>query len=330
MGGKGLFYWGNKYTNHIVQVERQTKKGVLKMVVKNEQTKNQSWWNNATLPFPFNNRGEVVVATPEKFKIKVDGQEVEVTKDELIELAQKGKDYTKKTQELADKEKTLNAETTRVAGLKAIVDEMEADPKLKETLNKVYSDFKSGKISKSDDTKDRNLKLLDKRIDESSDPATREQLKEIREIIKEETPDTKGLEDKISKLENELLLIKNSAIIGQTERVESQLQKLEEKFGTELVSKYKKDIMATAIKFPNQTVNKLLYHFADDSEIETALLKQAKTKEKEELDRKKKGSSPSGAEGSFVAKTPLEKDKRTGRVTTSSLIQRIKERLGTA
>lgn len=30
-----------------------------------------------------------------KFKIKVDGQEIEVTKDEMIELAQKGKDLAK-------------------------------------------------------------------------------------------------------------------------------------------------------------------------------------------------------------------------------------------
>lgn len=265
----------------------------------------------------------------EKFTIKVDGQDVEVTKEELIELAQKGKDYTKKTQELSEKEKALNAEATRVSGLKAIVDEMEADPKLKETLNKVYSDFKSGRISKSDDTKDRNLKLLDRRIEEASDPATREQLKEIREIIKQETPDTKGLEDKISKLESELNLVKNAAILGQTDRIDVQLQKLEEKFGAELVNKYKEQIKATALKFPGQTVNKLLYHFADDAELETALFNQGKKKEKDELDRKKKGSAP-GELDSLTAKTPLEKDKRTGRVTFESIKQRVMERLGRA
>jgi len=271
---------------------------------------------------------ETIVKPPDqsKFKIKVDGQEIEVTQDELIELAQKGKDYTKKTQELADKEKTLNAETARVAGLKAIVDEMEADPKLKETLNKVYSDFKSGKIAKPG-IQDSNLKKLDKLIEDTSDPAQREQLRDIREIIKEETPDTKGLEDKISKLETELSLIKNAAIIGQTDRAEVQLQKLEEKFGAELVNKHKKDIMAMAIKYPNQSVSKLLFHFADDSEIETALLNQAKKKEKDELDRKKRGSSPGGTEPSFVAKTELKKDK-AGRVTFESFKQRVLERLG--
>ncbi len=265
------------------------------------------------------------------YKIKVDGQDVEVTQDELIELAQKGKDYTKKTQELAEKEKTLNTEAARVAGLKSIVDEMEADPKLKETLNKVYSDFKSGKIAKSDVAKDSSLKLLDKRIDEASDPGTREQLKEIREIIKQEAPveEVSSLRNEIKTLREEIALVRNAATLGQTDRVETQLQKLEEKFGADLVGKYKKDIVATALKYPNQSVNKLLYHFADDSEIETALLKQAKTKEKEELDRKKRGSS-SGTDDSFVAKTPLEKDKRTGRVTFESIKQRVLERLGKA
>lgn len=265
-----------------------------------------------------------------KFKLTVDGQEIEVTQQEVLELAQKGKDYTKKTQELADKEKALKAEETRVSGLKAIVDEMDADPKLKETLNKVYSDFKSGKIAKSDDKKDSNLKKLDRLIENTDDPAQREQLRDIREIIKEETPDTKSLEDKVSKLENELSLIRNAALVGQTDRIESQLQKLEEKFGADLVGKYKKDIMATVLKYPNQAVNKVLYHFADDSEIETALLSQARKKEKEELERKKRGASPSSSDLSFVAKTPLEKDKRTGRVTMESFMQRVKERMGKA
>lgn len=263
----------------------------------------------------------------QKFVIKVDGQDLEVTKDELIELAQKGKDYTKKTQELSNQEKALKEQEVRVAGLKTIVDEMEADPKLKETLNKVYSDFKSGKISKSDDTKDRNLKLLDKRIDETSDPGAREQLREIRDIIKQEAPDTKGLEDKISKLEIELATIRETALIGQSDRTEVQVEKLKEDYGDELVNKHKEEIKALALKYPRQSVENLLLHLADKSQIRSALLNQAKEKEKKELERKKRGASPSGTETSFTAKTELKRDK-AGRVTIESLKDRILERLG--
>jgi hypothetical protein len=264
-----------------------------------------------------------------KFKIKVDGQEVEVSQEEMIELAQKGKDYTKKTQELADKEKSLNAEATRVAGLKSIVDEMEADPKLKETLNKVYSDFKSGKVAKPEN-KDSNLKKLDRLLSETTDPAQREQLRDIREIIQQEAPigEVSTLKEEIKNLREEIASVRNAAVIGQTDRIEVQLKKLEEKFGTDLVNKHRKDIVATSLKYPNQSVNKLLYHFADDSELETAILVQSKKREKEELDRKKRGSSPSGTGTSFVAKTELSKDKKTGRITFESLKSRIMERLG--
>jgi uncharacterized protein YdhG (YjbR/CyaY superfamily) len=263
-----------------------------------------------------------------KFKIKVDGQEKEVTKDELIELAQQGNDYTKKTQTLAEERKTLEAEKARVAGLKSIVDEMETDPKLKDTLNKVYSDYKSGKISKSEVVQDRNLKKLDKLIDDTSDPAERERLREIRTIIKEETPDNKDLVDKVAKLEAELSLVRNATITAQSEKIEGSLEKLVEKYGADLVKKYEQDIKATALKYPNQSVAKLLFHFAEDSEIETALLKTAKQKEKEELDRKKRGSSPGGSESSIAVKTPFEKDKRTGRTTIESFKNRVLERLG--
>ena len=261
-------------------------------------------------------------------KIIVDGQEVEVTKDELINLAQQGKHYTKSMQELRKKEEALRVEETRVSGLKSIVDEMEADPRLKETLNKVYSDFKSGKISKSDDIKDRNLKLLDRRIEETSDPATREQLKEIREIIKQESPveEVSSLRNEIKSLREEISIVRNAALVGHNDRTEIQLQKLEEKFGADLVGKYKKDIITLSLKYPATSVNKLLYSLVtDDTEIENALLNQAKKREKEELDRKKRGSSFGASEDSFVSKTELKKDK-FGRVTHESLLGRISER----
>lgn len=264
----------------------------------------------------------------QSFKIKVDGQESEVTQDELIELAQKGKDYTKKTQILADKEKALKAEEARLAGMKTIVDQMDADPKLKEALNKVYNDYTSGRVSKPVNT-DKDLKLIDKRIAEATDPGVKQDLMEIKEIITERAKEIAEqiADEKIAKIQDELTLLKNATTVGQSERIEIQLSKLEEKFGADLVNKYRNDIKAMSLKYPHQAVQKLLYHFADDSEIESALLNNVKKREKEELDRKKRNAFPGGAEGSFTAKTALSKDK-SGRVTISSLKQRVLERLG--
>lgn len=295
------------------------------------KSQNQSWWNNKNASFPFNNRGEVVVVPESKFKIKVDGQELEVTQDELIKLAQEGKDYTKKTQALAEDRKALKAEETRLAGMKTIVDQMDADPKLKEALNKVYNDHLSGRVSKSSNGGDKDLKLIDKRIAEATDPGVKQDLIEIKEIITERAKEIAEqiADEKIAKIQEELTLLRNATAVGQSERIEIQLSKLEEKFGADLVNKYRDDIKAMSLKYPHQVVQKLLYHFADDSEIDTALLSNVKKKEKEELDRKKRNASPAGGEGSFIAKTALTKDK-SGRVTVSSLKQRILERLGRA
>ena len=219
---------------------------------------------------------ETIVKDPDvqsKFKIKVDGQELEVTQDELVGLAQQGKDYTKKSQALSIEKEAIKAETARLAGLQSILNEMEQNPVLKEAINKTWADVKSGKIAKSDN-KDSNLKKIDKLIEEASDPAEREKLRDIRTIIKEEAPstNTKSLEEMIVALREEVSALRNTQNIGQSERVENQIAELEKKFGTDLIGKYKADIKAMAVKYPNQSVSKILYHFADDSEIEAAIL----------------------------------------------------------
>ena len=50
-----------------------------------------------------------------KFRVKVAGEEVEVTQDELIRGYQREADYTKKTQTLAEERKAVEAERARIA-----------------------------------------------------------------------------------------------------------------------------------------------------------------------------------------------------------------------
>jgi hypothetical protein len=67
---------------------------------------------------------ETPEVTPEpKRKLKVDGQEIEVTEAELVTLAQQGKDYTKKTQQLA-------AERDAMAPYDALIRQLNSDPNL--------------------------------------------------------------------------------------------------------------------------------------------------------------------------------------------------------
>lgn len=59
------------------------------------------------------------VEQPQTHKLKINGEEKEVSYDELIKLAQMGGDYTRKTQELAAERKRYDELLTKVAGQKA-------------------------------------------------------------------------------------------------------------------------------------------------------------------------------------------------------------------
>lgn len=60
---------------------------------------------------------------PEKKKIKVDGQEIELTEEELIARAQQGEDYTRKMQRLSEERNAL-------APYQALLKQLQTDPDL--------------------------------------------------------------------------------------------------------------------------------------------------------------------------------------------------------
>jgi hypothetical protein len=59
--------------------------------------------------------GEEEQAEEPVFTVKVDGKEISLKQSELIELAQKGSDYTNKTMAVAEERKAVEAEKARVA-----------------------------------------------------------------------------------------------------------------------------------------------------------------------------------------------------------------------
>jgi len=65
---------------------------------------------------------EPVQDEPKRFKVKVHGEELELSEDELISYAQQGADYTKKTQQLAEQRKALEAEMRSVEEAKQLRD----------------------------------------------------------------------------------------------------------------------------------------------------------------------------------------------------------------
>ena len=59
---------------------------------------------------------------PQNYRIKVGGEEKDLTYDELVSLAQQGADYTKKTQQVAEQRKAVEAERQAVEEAKQLRD----------------------------------------------------------------------------------------------------------------------------------------------------------------------------------------------------------------
>lgn len=256
-----------------------------------------------------------------KYKIKVEGQEKEVDLHELLELAQKGDDYTRKTQALAEKERSLKAQEESVAALRNVLSDMEANPDLKEVMNKVYTDMKSGKISKSDLVKDRHLNKLDKLIDESTDASEREKLKDIRQIILEETGAT-GLREEVVALRNKVSFLENNVAFGQNDRADSMIKSLKGEYTEELVNKYAADIRSAAIKSPGLDPEKILWHFATKDEVKSGILSQVEKEKKSEIERKQRGSTAAMTSTLGAVEAPRDKQ---GRVSWSGVIRNLRE-----
>jgi len=262
--------------------------------------------------------------TPEQGKIKltIQGQEKELSIDELKEYASKGIDYTAKTQEIAEKRRQLEAAESEIKEVKSIVDEMKQDPKLADALNKVYADFKSGRTAKSEGTKDSNLRTLDRLINDEVDPNQRESLRQMRTIIAEEA-NVPGLKDEINSLKDEIKNLRNITQVSHNARIKSALDTLEKDYGKEIIDKHRKNLEYMLNKYPNQDAKSLLYNFAaNDTDFEKLLLDRARKREKEELERKKRGASPTGDSTSQATRLEPKRD-RKGRIDTRDLIQRL-------
>lgn len=97
-----------------------------------------------------------------KKKLKWEGTEHEVTEDELVELAQKGFDYTQKTQRLAEKERSL-------APLEGLAKTIESDPAFAAHLREYFLKGKEPKAEPEpefDDPLDKIKYDIEKKVTE--------------------------------------------------------------------------------------------------------------------------------------------------------------------
>ena len=259
-------------------------------------------------------------ATDVKHKIKVGGVEKELTYEQLVEAAQKGEDYHAKTTELSQRKKELETQEANLGEWKNIIKKIDGDPKLRDTLSKTITDYEKGTVSTS--TVDRNLKTIEKRIEEAPDAETREQLEEARQMILEVSK-SQEMEKELIAVREELAFLRSNTLSNISDRVEKGLSDISNTFGKDVVEKYKNEIRLAANKYPNQSIKKLFFYYASDEDAENALLNKAKVEKEKEHQTKTNGSMAGGGTTTHT-KIEAPRDKK-GRVDWSALGQKLKD-----
>jgi hypothetical protein len=146
---------------------------------------------------------------------------------------------------------------------------------------------------------EKNAKLLDQLI-EKSDPETREALGQWRKIIAEEA------QEAIKAVREELSAIKSDTISTRRERLVVEIDGLREKYGDELIDKYKDTLIEAGLKYKAPAKN-LLHSIAPD-EVEETILAKA-NKGKKPLTEEKKNAITSSS--NVVSNEPVDTKKTT-------------------
>lgn len=126
---------------------------------------------------------------PETVKIKVQGEEMELTHEQLVEMAQKGEDYTRKTQALSEREK-------RLTGYEGLINLANTDPKFRQYLQ----EFDRSAPAKPDAPVEEVV------VDDTppEDPVERVKWEAQKETLKAVAPMIDGLRQEIATVKQEV------------------------------------------------------------------------------------------------------------------------------
>lgn len=205
-------------------------------------------------------------------------------------------DKLEKKLELADK--GIQSKLKEVADLKTVKESLAQRGLTAMEIDTAVSEYLTRKNTPKD--ADKNTKLLDQMI-EKSDPETKEALSQWRKIIAEEA------QEAIKTLREELSVVRNETISTRRDRIEKEVDSLREKYGDELVDKYKNDLIESALKF-KAPVRNILHSIAPD-EVEETILAKANKGKKPLTEEKKQAitssSTVTSSETTDIRKTSL-------------------------
>ena len=245
----------------------------------------------------------------------------------IAKVTGKVKDYDigvkTKFEDLAEERKQLKDRETGLDELSRLRDEIKGNPALEKQVTELINKSRAG-LPISEKKLDNSLSKIEQAIASATEPEQREQLRQLQDIIKEES--VKGVSsDELASVKQELADLKRSTNAGISSGVDKHVEDLSDRFGKDLVGKYAQDIKAMAFKYPEYLTNgkfsRILYNLADDSEIDDAVLKSAQRKKEVELKRKEAGTFPGSTSTPSAIEIPKDK---SGRTSFSKLFSNMK------
>ena len=235
--------------------------------------------------------------------------------------------YRKKTEALAEEKKSIKAQEEELLNLRAIQKKLKDNPELSTAIDKVFDEHRSGKLNKPTNNQQEAEAEIDKMIADTTDPAQREALRETKTIMLDlikrnpQGADNKELKEEVASLKEKIEAIGSVTNRSVADRVDSEISTLEDEFGKDFIAKYREDVKALAIKYPNYNCQTILFQqAANDAELEKALLTRAEKRKKGELKRKIDASEPGGP--SVTDEIKPEKDS-AGRVNLRNYVRNL-------
>ena len=147
-------------------------------------------------------------------------------------------------------------------------------------------------------------RLLDSLMEQTQDPASRETLRQLREIIRQETG-LDGLRKDMTELRQLVDTGRQNSQQTRYQGLQGELKELTTRYGDALVEKHREAIISYINQNPSYTARRMLHMVADPDELDQALELRARSKPKQDGQEPPKGKVPSPT--STASEHPSEK-----------------------
>lgn len=185
--------------------------------------------------------------------------------------------YTRKTQELSAREQEIR--------------------QVAENLKAAQGTRQEGRAF--DAAQEAGLKKLDALMKNTADPQARETLRDLRDIIAEETELPK-LRKELEELRSFVNGIRQETTVTRAQGLDKEISELSRQYG-QIVEKHSDQIKKLGVQYPQFNAEKLLYSVADPDEIRQALVVQSKKTKGAEVVQNGQPAKPTSSEEQHIS-----------------------------